>query len=50
MAAEVRAILRGIILALIEGGIGGAGGSAGAGGQLDFSIADNGHHIVTIGL
>jgi hypothetical protein len=50
MVAEVRAILRGIILALIEGGIGEAGGGAGASGQLDFSIADHGHHIVTIGL
>jgi hypothetical protein len=50
MAAEVRAILRGIILALIEGGIGAPASGAGASGQLDFSIADNGHHIVTIGL
>lgn len=45
MAEALASVVRGVIRFLIASG----GGSGGATGQLDFSIPDNSHHIVTIG-
>ena len=45
MAQALESVLRGVIRLLIASG----GGSGGANGQLDFSVPENGHHIVTIG-
>lgn len=44
MAQALESVVRGVIRFLIAPG-GGAGGS----GQLDFSLPENSHHIVTIG-
>lgn len=47
MAEKLRGVLHGVIQYLI-GGAGGVG--PGGSGQLDFSIAGNSGHLVTIGL
>lgn len=55
MAAQVRAIIQGVILFMLEGNVGGGGGGGGVPdpcsiGTLDFSQACQSGQIVTVGL